>query len=315
MRLKFLLSFGLVLDASMASGEVTLPPTPRFLASSQRLTNRGAALRRCQLSPPNFSRREQGMAQPRAHQLPHNGTTKKYLAGRVGMKAVGNYVGRLRITKILIAGMLAMSIGGEAVAETDRLKPRIECGDTLPKGKTIYNGRRHRELVGPVAETKPFGNLPGPTFIMQRYAIIKRSKCWVSFWSFVYDDTKEDTKRMTGTFSEPQNYSEGPGSVPFGGRVGSRLGTELMAQVDKITAECEDEYNRVMASLPKIIPLRAKEDIQANIAAVERRVSCLDGRAKALDKRGFIGLWYSEENYTDNIFAVVDGKLHVRMAK
>lgn len=221
----------------------------------------------------------------------------------------------LRITKILIAAMLAVSIGGEARAEDDRLKPRIECGDTLPKGKMVYNGRRHRELVGTVVEAKPWGNLPGPTFIMQRYAIIKRSECWVSFWSFVYDDTKEDTKRMTGTFFEVQDYSEGPGSTPFGGKVALERSEELMAQVDKITAECEAEYNRVMASLPKIRPLRAKEDIQVNIAAVERRASCLDERAKAVDKRGFIGLWYSDENGRTNIFAVVDGKLHVRMVK
>lgn len=221
----------------------------------------------------------------------------------------------LKIIKILIVATFATTIAGVASAEEDRLKPRIECGDTLPKGKMVYNGRRHRELVGPIVETKTFGNLPGRTFIMQRYAIIKRSKCWVSFWSFVYSDTKEDTERMTGTFRETQNYSEGPGSVPFGGRVGPRLSAELMAQVDKITAECVAEYNRVMESLPNIISLRAENDIQANIDAVERRASCLDERARALDKRGFIGLWYSDSNYTENVFAIIDGKIYTRMAR
>lgn len=220
------------------------------------------------------------------------------------------------ITGFLLLIVGGLGVGGAAMAEEERFKPRLECGEALPKGKQVYNGRSHRELVGPVVErTRVEGLSPPYDFVVvQRYAILKRSKCWVSFWSHASRDMAQNKVRMTGNFVETLDYGDDGGPVEYGERVGE-IGRDLIVQLDQPVADCVAEYHRINASLPRILGRRSEQDHAIHRAALERREACFAEGAKALDTRGFLGKWYSSDDRDNHVFAVIDGKLTVMRAQ
>lgn len=115
---------------------------------------------------------------------------------------------------------------------------------------------------------------------------------------------------MTGKFIDPLVYSEGQRDL-FGGAFHYSRIKRIIVQLDKATAQCVAEQDRIRQSYPMVV--RRLTDGQLEIAgcAAEARRECLNTATKALDKRGFIGLWYSSAEDKDNAFAVLDGKLIV----
>jgi hypothetical protein len=105
----------------------------------------------------------------------------------------------------LITGMLLLVPAGRAVAEED-WQPRIECGSATPQGTRVYNGRRHQEIVSQVSGERISSLTGGSSRVAKRHALIKRSDCWVTFWSFDEDGQKTRMKRQTGSSREVEDY-------------------------------------------------------------------------------------------------------------
>ena len=214
----------------------------------------------------------------------------------------------------LITGMLLLVPAGRAVAEED-WQPRIECGSPTPQGTRVYNGRRHQEIVSEVSGERISSLTGGSSRVAKRHALIKRSDCWVTFWSFDEDGQKTRMKRQTGSSREVEDYP--PENrfrpVPYGATVGQQTGRDFMAQIDSEAAACRAAYDLVVRSFRNGI--NTEEDRNRHVAIVEEMNACMWRRAEALDKTGFLGKWYSAEDDRDHLFAVVEGKLHIRMLR
>lgn len=218
----------------------------------------------------------------------------------------------VRVLNGVLGGVaLAAGLGlSSAVAEAEKYTPRIECGDRAPKGKVLYNGKRQQERLGKVVDYFP-SPLTGTHFdVYQRAALIKGSNCWVTFWSVDPDDDFDDNTRMTGRFIDPLVYSEGQRDV-FGGAFGGAAAKKIIVELDKVAASCVQEQDRIRASYPMAVQRLTDEELAILKGVAEARSVCLETAAKALDQRGFIGLWYSRAQDRDFNFAVLDGKLIV----
>lgn len=179
-------------------------------------------------------------------------------------------------------------------------------------GAQLHNGRRHQEIVSEVSGERISSLTGGSYRVAQRHATIKRSDCWVTFWSFEQDGQKRRMKRQTGSFREVEDYP--PENrfrpVPYGATVGQQTGRHFMAQIDSEAAACRAAYDRVIRSFRNGI--NSEEDRNRHVAIVEEMNACMWRRAEALDKTGFLGKWYSAADDLEHLFAVVDGKLHIR---
>lgn len=73
-------------------------------------------------------------------------------------------------------------------------------------GAQLHNGRRHPEIVSEVSGERISSLTGGNYRVAQRHAIIKRSDCWVTFWSFQEDGQKRRMNRQKGSFRKVADY-------------------------------------------------------------------------------------------------------------
>ncbi|MEH7829422.1 hypothetical protein [Gemmobacter denitrificans] len=200
-----------------------------------------------------------------------------------------------------------------ASAETDRYTPRIECGPEVPKGKRLHRGKNHIEIESKVKETHTSRFGGSPYFMVQRYALIKRSDCWVSFWAYSGEEDKaEYHERMTASFSEAAVYLEkiGRPSSPYRiprALIGEFTVWDMLVLVDGEAAMCKNDLEQIRRSLPR--PIKSDSDFAINHRANGEMSACMIRRARALDASGFFGIW-DDMDEPKRAFAYVDGKLY-----
>jgi hypothetical protein len=210
---------------------------------------------------------------------------------------------------VLVALLFLTGSLSAAAAEAETYKPRIECGDRAPQGKVVYNGKRQQERLGPVV-----GHHPQSEDIRysERYAILKGSKCWVRFWSVEIEGFDYSKQRYTGKFVETLQGDDRKEGL-YGNFFGYDQGRSIILKLDPSAVACQEEPKRIVREISALASKGASTpEHQARYEIALKQVDqCLEDSAKALDQRGFVGMWYSSAVDMDRYFAVLDGKLIV----
>ncbi|MEH7829682.1 hypothetical protein, partial [Gemmobacter denitrificans] len=194
---------------------------------------------------------------------------------------------RYRLSRVLCAavavGLALTGTAPSASAETDRYTPRIECGPEAPKGKRLHRGKNHIEIESEMKEAHT-SRFSGRTYFMvQRYALIKRSNCWVSFWVYQDDLSSEAPfQRATGTFYEVENYekywNQATAYRHFGATIEVDRARALLTLVDPEAAACEKKAVQISNSLQgpilgsRLIDRQSQKMTVAARATAERKV-------------------------------------------
>lgn len=195
-----------------------------------------------------------------------------------------------------------------ALAETAPASSGLEvtCGKK-PKGKVLYRGRHHTEIVarGDEAGANVLFGSRGSPLGERRFAVLKGEECWIEFFA---STVTGKNVRATGKFSEAfSSYGASRSGIDH-----SLARVSIVEFVNKVSpgpGKCFKSYFDGVDARKEVDPT-SPEAAKLDPVALHRVYSkCLDKELAELDKRGFVGVWIVRPDLPLSGFAWLDGKL------
>lgn len=195
-----------------------------------------------------------------------------------------------------------------ALAETAPASSGLEvtCGKK-PKGKVLYRGRHHTEIVarGDEAGANVLFGSRGSPLGERRFAVLKGGECWIEFFA---PTITGNNIRATGKFSEAfSDYRSSRNRIDHLTAMISIA--EFVNKVSPGPGKCFKSYFYGVDARKEVDPT-SPEAAKLDPVALHRVYSkCLDKELAELDKRGFVGVWIVRPDLPLSGFAWLDGKL------
>ncbi|WP_189412142.1 hypothetical protein [Neogemmobacter tilapiae] len=217
------------------------------------------------------------------------------------------------LAKAIFTIFIFLGIPHQAYGQTEpdsSYIPTRQCG-TPPRGPVVARSPVHLEIRGERKIIK-YSETSDAT-IEARYAIIKGSNCWISYFASISDLSPD---RFTTSFAhaikhDPLTTRDHSGNI---GHFVKELMAYFFDNPDWIS--CESSYDKAMAEKDLAASvLSSSEKIRKETLAAKDFNKCRRSVARSLDRRGFIGSYtvprFESNNFYDNRFGfiVLDGKL------
>jgi hypothetical protein len=218
------------------------------------------------------------------------------------------------IKRFLMLGAIALMMQIIAVHDFSALAEsapalsalEVSCGKK-PKGKVLYRGRHHTEVVasGGEAGANLLLGSDGSSLGERRFAVLKGGECWIEF--FAPTITGNDI-RATGKFSEA--FSDYRASRNRIDHLTAMISiAEFVYKISPGSGKCLKSYTDGIDAM-KEVDATSPEAAKLDPVALHRAYSkCLDEELAELDKRGFVGVRIVSPDLPLAGFAWLDGKL------
>lgn len=210
-----------------------------------------------------------------------------------------------RIYHVALVAIIVSAGAGLTHAEELIYGLQLQCGMT-PKGKVLYDGKFHKEILGETFEHKE-PTIPSPSMFQRRFAVLKKNNCWIEFTALPLFEPNE---RATGTFMESylRYAAGGVGVGDFG--MASRVDiADFIIKISPVAAECGSTYSSVLQHFLGLDRRLNGEEIVVHSQSRKVFLSCLKAEAQKLDRRGFVGAWLRHDSPLQG-FAWIDGEIY-----